>query len=104
MPRKSIASLVTPIRAHGAASPPRPRPDAPDAVRRVFLDLLAAVPIGHFQAADGPLLEQHSQAILLANLAYSELMSGGPVVNGRPSPWLWFWKKRIDLPLRCLGA
>jgi hypothetical protein len=87
LPRKSTASLA--VRSIGGKpSVPRPRDDAPPAVRRIFLELVASVSADHFQPGDGALLEQYAQAILLARQAYDKLATDGPVIDGKPSPWL----------------
>jgi phage terminase small subunit len=55
---------------------------------RFFRDLVASVPAEHFRPADGHLVEQYAQAIVLARRAYAELEASGSVVNGRASPWI----------------
>jgi hypothetical protein len=42
----------------------------------------------HFRDGDADLLEQYAQSIALARQAYAEIERDGPVVDGRPSPWL----------------
>jgi phage terminase small subunit len=87
LPRKSAAALAVTGSA-GKRSAPRPRDDAPAAVRRIFLELVASAPSDHFQTGDAALLEQYAQAILLARQAYDELATDGPVIEGKASPWL----------------
>jgi hypothetical protein len=65
-----------------------PRPDAPAAIKQIFVELVASVRPEHFRRGDADLLEQFAQSIALARKAYAELERGGPVVNGRASPWL----------------
>jgi hypothetical protein len=60
----------------------------PPEVREIFVALVASRPPEHFRAEDADLLEQHAQGIALARQAYAELAANGPVVDGRPSPWL----------------
>jgi hypothetical protein len=87
LPRQSGASLAVRSNA-GRSTAPRPRDDAPAAVRRIFLELVASEPADHFRASDADLLEQIAQAILLARQAYDKLETEGPVIDGKASPWL----------------
>ena len=87
MPRKSAAALSVAARTHQRHTL-RPRQDAPAEVRTIFLELVASVPADHFRQGDGALLEQYWQSILLARKAYAELDAGGPVIDGKASPWL----------------
>ena len=66
----------------------RPHDEASEEVRTIFRELVSSVPADHFRAGDGALLEQYAQAILLARKAYAELETGGPVIDGKASPWL----------------
>jgi phage terminase small subunit len=91
MPRKSAAALATP--AIGGQPVLRPRQDAPEAVQRLFREVVALAPAGHFQAADGFLLERYAAALLLARQASAELEAGGAVMDGKPSPWLTVLEK-----------
>jgi hypothetical protein len=87
LPCKSASALA--VRSIGGQSTaPRPRDDAPVAVRRIFLELVAAEPADHFRPGDAPLVEQHAQAILLARQAYDKLATEGPVIDAKASPWL----------------
>ena len=87
MPRKSAEALSVQSRRQSSLSL-RPRNGAPKDVARIFLELVGAAPANHFQMNDGVLLEQYAQAILLAQQAYDELSTNGPVIDGRASPWL----------------
>jgi Phage terminase, small subunit len=92
MPRQSAASLAT-LRVTGKPARLQPRANAPAAVQAVFRDLVASVPAEHFRPADGDLVEQYAQAIVLARQAYAELEASGPVVDGKASPWLTVLEK-----------
>jgi len=88
MPRKSKAELS--MWFPYAEPPPtilRPRADAPAKVREIFATLVKSVPPAHFRRGDADLVEQLAQAIVLARQAYAELEAGGPVVDGKVSPW-----------------
>jgi phage terminase small subunit len=45
-------------------------------------------PRDHFRPSDMPLLEQYCQACLLARAAFEEITANGPVIDGKPSPWV----------------
>ena len=51
------------------------------------------MPADHFQPGDGALIEQYAQAILLSRQAYARLEAEGPVIDGRPSPWVTVLEK-----------
>ena len=87
MPRQSIEDLTTP-RVDGRPAPLTCRTGAPDEVRQIFAELVKSVGPDHFARPDGVLLEQYCQAIALGRRAYAELETSGPVVDGRPSPWV----------------
>jgi hypothetical protein len=89
MPRKSSASLgVVPLDPR----PKRPRlvpsDGAPADVVAIFRQILAAAPADHFKVGDAPLVEAYAQAISLARQSALELAANGPVIGGRPSPWI----------------
>ena len=51
--------------------------------------LVAASDPRHFTASDVPLLARYCDSCILAERAADELrQGGGPVVNGKASPWL----------------
>jgi hypothetical protein len=87
MPRKSAASYVLPV-VHPKPSLPRPSADLAPEPLRIFNQLIAGAPAGHFRASDGPLLEAYAVAIAQAHRADREIAATGPVVNDRASPWL----------------
>jgi phage terminase small subunit len=62
-------------------------------VKRLFTELIASAPAGHFQPTDGYLVERYAAALLLARRAYAELEAIGPVVDGRMNPWLTVLEK-----------
>jgi len=89
MPRKSVAAITTPQPSvDGSPARLQPRPDAPKKVRQIFAALVAAVPGAHFRPGDSDLIEQYAQAIALARDAYREIEKGGPVIDGKASPWV----------------
>ncbi len=92
MPRKNAASLSV-VRVAGGPERLKPRPEAPAEIRAIFTELVCQVPADHFRPSDGALLEQYAQAIALARVAYAALEAEGPVVNGRPNPWLTVLEK-----------
>ena len=84
--RKSLADLAV-----LAAAKPRPafiRSGLTPEVKQILHELLSQVPAEHFRPSDGALVEQYAQSIALARQAYSFIAAEGPVVGGRPSPWL----------------
>ena len=42
----------------------------------------------HFQQSDSPLLVRYCQNVILVRRAAATLAAEGPVIGGRPSPWL----------------
>jgi phage terminase small subunit len=88
MPRKSAAAMAIFPAVDGRRDPLKPRPDIPPKVREIFLSLVKSVPTEHFRDGDSDLVEQYSQSIELARTAYAALDQDGPVVAGKPSPWL----------------
>lgn len=70
-----------------------PRPGAPDEVREIFREIVTSVKPEHFKTSDAALIEQYAQAIALARKAYGALEAGGPVVDGKASPWVTVLEK-----------
>jgi phage terminase small subunit len=88
MPRKSLEARSTP-RVDGRPDPIEPREGLSPEIDEIFRAIVAAVPVEHFRPADGHLVEQYSQAILLARRAYAELEQSGPIrEDGKRSPWV----------------
>src|SRR5262245_29157425 len=87
MPRKSAAALAV-VRVDGKPVRLRPRDGAPADVAAVFKQIVATVAVDHFRPADGDLLEQLCQGIVLSRQAFDQLQREGPVVNGKASPWV----------------
>jgi hypothetical protein len=54
----------------------------------IFRQILASAPAGHFKVGDAPLVEAYAQAIALARQSALEIAANGPVIGGRPSPWI----------------
>lgn len=88
MPKQSLAAQLTPVRVDGRPSRIVCSPAAPDDVRAVFAQVVAANATDHFAAADALLVEQYAQAVALGRRAYAELDRSGPVVDGKASAWL----------------
>jgi phage terminase small subunit len=89
MPRRSAASLaVVPIEPKRSRPRLAPSDGAPEDVAAIFRQLLASAPADHFKAGDAPLVEAYAQAISLARQSALEISANGPVIGGRPSPWI----------------
>jgi phage terminase small subunit len=56
--------------------------------KALFKGLIEWTDPKHFRRSDLPLLCSYCEASVLASRAAKELREGGPVINGRPSPWL----------------
>ena len=65
-----------------------------DEARR-FRELVATVDTRHFRPSDVSLLCRYVEADGMAELAAKELREHGPVVDGRPSPWITIQEKQI---------
>jgi phage terminase small subunit len=87
MPRKSAAARAIAV--------PKTRGDrlypganlSPE-IAEIFETIVAQVSADHFRASDEPLLEQYAQAVSLGRQAFAALEAEGPVLNGKPSPWV----------------
>jgi phage terminase small subunit len=66
----------------------KPRTGLTAEVKLIWQELVGSMPEEHFRPTDSPLIEQYAQSIALARVAYANLQSEGPVLNGRASPWL----------------
>ena len=64
------------------------RAGASDAVKAIVQELIGSVDVDWFRQSDFPLLESYGEAILLERRAYAEIAAGGPVINGKISPWV----------------
>jgi phage terminase small subunit len=95
MPRRSSASLATVVPLDTKRSRPRlaPSAGAPADVVEIFAEILASAPANHFKTGDAPLVEAYAQAISLARQAAQEIAAHGPVIGGRPSPWIHVQEK-----------
>ena len=87
MPRRSQSDLMT-VRPATKAARIKCRSEAPGDVRELFGEIVMSCPADHFRASDGHLLEAFCQATLLCRAAFRSLRDGGPIVDGKPSPWL----------------
>lgn len=72
-----------------------PPPDLGKSETALFRDLVAACAPQHFRRSDLPLLARYCEAVILAETAARELREGGPVTNGRASPWLTVQEKAV---------
>jgi hypothetical protein len=94
MPRKSSAALgVVPIDSGRTRPRLVPSEGAPPDVVAIFRQILASAPADHFKVGDAPLVEAYAQAISLARQSTQELATNGPVIAGRPSPWIYCQEK-----------
>jgi hypothetical protein len=94
MPRKSAPALaIVPIDTKRSRPRLAPSPSAPADVCEIFAEILASAPATHFKAGDAPLIEAYAQAISLARQAAQEIATRGPVIGGRPSPWIHVQEK-----------
>jgi hypothetical protein len=89
MPRRSAAALaVVPIEPKRTRPRLAPSEGAPEDVAAIFRQILASAPADHFKVGDAPLVEAYAQAISLARRSALEISANGPVISGRPSPWI----------------
>jgi hypothetical protein len=63
--------------------------------RSIFIDVVANCTANHFRASDLPLLCRYVESAALAEQAAAELRRDGPVVGGRPSPWITVQEKAV---------
>ena len=63
--------------------------------RQRFIELVDATETKHFRPTDLPLLARYCEADVLAERAARELRDGGPVISGKPSPWLIVQEKAV---------
>jgi hypothetical protein len=89
MPRKSASELAV-VSLDSKRPRPRlaPSAGAPADVCEIFAEILASAPATHFKTGDAPLVEAYAQAISLARQSAHEIAANGPVIGGRPSPWV----------------
>jgi hypothetical protein len=96
MPRRSASALaVVPIDSKQSRPKLAPSPGAPEDVRTIFAEILASAPAAHFKVGDAPLVEAYAQAISLARQSALEIATNGPVIGGRPSPWVHCQEKAM---------
>ena len=87
MPRQSNASLtMQPFRVDGRPTRLQPRAGAPKSVKAIFHEVVMSVPASHFRAADGYLVEQYAQAVVMAREAFELLKRAGTTVDGKLNP------------------
>jgi hypothetical protein len=86
MPRQSQASLSLAHIGPRRLEPP-PELGAGSIEREIFRQVVASVPVAHFQPEDLPLLCAYARMCAQERRA-SEELAAGAVVGGAPSPWL----------------
>src|SRR5262245_48483378 len=92
MPRKSATAIeLTAI--EGRANRLRPPSTLSEPERKIFLDLVGACRVDHFQACDLPLLVAYCQACAQSDLAVQHLRDEGYVIDGKASPWVVIQEK-----------
>jgi phage terminase small subunit len=94
MPRQSSAARAV-LRVDGQPTQLEPPPGLERRTAAVFARLAASTPRGHLMASDVPLVVEYCRAVLMAERADRELRRGGPVVGGKPSPWLTVQEKSV---------
>jgi hypothetical protein len=87
MPRRSAAELAV-VRPASSFNRLRPPAELGEGERDIWTKIVLACDPQHFQASDAPLLVRYCQNVVLAGRAAAALTAEGPVVGGRPSPWL----------------
>ena len=94
--KRSAADLLAGFpRVDGARGRLRPPADLDHGVKRVFTGIVAACPPDHFVASDTPLLIEYVRAVTMAERASVALRNDGPVLDGRPSPWITIQEKQV---------
>jgi P27 family predicted phage terminase small subunit len=94
MPRKSAASLAV-VRVDAGGSRLRPPSELGEEERAVWMSIVGACAEKHFERSDAPLLARYCESVVLARRAAAALMSEGPVIAGRTSPWLVVQEKAV---------
>ena len=92
MPRKSAAAQLIPT-VDGRPTRVKPAPGMSPPAERLFGEITSSVDATHFVRSEVPLLAQFCEQGALAELAARKLATGGPVVGGKPSPWLFVAEK-----------
>ena len=72
----------------GTARRVQPPTTLSPAAQAVYEHVVSSVDPNHFSAVDQPLLENYAVAAALFADASRHLDAEGPVVDGKPSPWL----------------
>jgi phage terminase small subunit len=93
MPRKPSSPNVVAFDA--GRSRLRPPAKLSELERSVFLDVVGTSRPEHFRPSDMPLLCRYCEAAALGDLAAEHLRMEGPVVGGRPSPWITVQEKAV---------
>jgi phage terminase small subunit len=87
MPRRSSADLAV-VRPAGSFTRLRPPSDLGKEEQAVWRQVVLSCDERHFRSSDTPLLVRYCENVVLARRAAAALAQEGPVVGGRPSPWL----------------
>ena len=92
--RKSAEAMAAAVSVDG--SPSRLRPPAHLSVdeQERFASIVSSCDARHFRPSDAPLLSRFVEADALAERAAAQLRKH-PVIEGRPSPWLYVQEKTI---------
>jgi phage terminase small subunit len=95
MPRKSRAErAISPLVDRRATRLPPPD-DLDDAAAAVWRRIVASCAPKHFTAADVELMRCYCESAVLSQESYAQMRDHGPVVDGRPSPWLALQDKAV---------
>jgi hypothetical protein len=96
MPRRSASELaIVPIDSKRSRPRLAPSAGAPADVVEIFAEILASAPATHFKTGDAPLIEAYAAAVSLARQSAQEMSANGPVIGGRPSPWVHCQEKAM---------
>ena len=101
MPRRSSADLAV-MRPSGGFTRLRPPAELGAAEAEVWRHIVLCCDQKHFQQSDTPLLTRYVQNVVLGRRAAAALAAEGPVIGGRPSPWLVVAEK-VDRALVALS-
>jgi len=95
--RVSAAALAVVPRPDGQPERLKPPSNLTPAEREAFVSLVLACDRRHFLPSDLPLVSAYVRAIVLDEDAAKMLCEQGPVVNGKPNPWLMVKEKADGL-------
>jgi len=93
MARKSTAELSQFPRVNVRATRLQVPADVPASLAVIVSHLIATHDAAHFRAGDEYLLTQYAQSVRLSKQAFARLEEEGPILEGRPNPWVFIWEK-----------